>query len=465
MKKFSFKGIYWRIFFTFLATSLLATLVTLAYAVAFRQLSNDTANLIAPTEGYISSAELVLQRGGEPLLMEWLISMENYPHVNAYVFDQSGNNLLGAEIPEDVQKYAFARDEYNAQIQPLSTSEVLVKAPLTSLSGEYYLLVVELVHPFVIEGVHYYMLLGLGISIVLFALITSLLSRYLTRPIFSLKKSMRLMKGGELGVRPKDRLLKRQDEIGDLSREFYNMAHRVEQLVEDQKLLLRDVSHELRSPLARLQVANELARLDADEGIVNYLDRIELESNRLNEMIGDLLELAKLEVSNQFTYPETDLVKLVDDICHDARFEQQQENICFDTNVDTSFIHAEAKMLTSALENIIRNALLHTAKGTQVEVFLHQLQGKVCVTIRDHGTGVDEKMIPHLTKPFYRAEDARERKPEDEISKKHRGFGLGLSIAYRTVKYFNGEMKIRNHPAGGLEIECCFYFNNSEIDG
>ena len=235
-------------------------------------------------------------------------------------------------------------------------------------------------------------------------------------------------------------------------------------MVEDQKLLLRDVSHELRSPLARLQVANELARLDANDDVANYLDRIELESNRLNEMIGDLLELAKLEVPSQFSYPETDLVQLVDDICHDARFEQQQENIRFETNVAKSLIYAEAKMLTSALENIIRNALLHTAKGTQVEVCLQQMQDKVCVTIRDHGAGVDEQMIPHLTKPFYRAENARERNPEDEMTKKHRGFGLGLSIAYRTVKYFNGEMKIRNHPAGGLEIECCFYFDDSEMD-
>ena len=102
------RGIYWKIYLAFILTSVLATLVTLAYAVFYRQLSNETNNLIAPTEGYISSAELMLQRGGEPLLIEWLLTFEQHPNVNAYVFDSQGSSILVEDIHEAVSEYAFS---------------------------------------------------------------------------------------------------------------------------------------------------------------------------------------------------------------------------------------------------------------------------------------------------------------------------------------------------------------------
>lgn len=457
------KGIYWKIFFTFLSASLLATVITLVYAVAYRQLSNDTANLIAPTTGYISSAELVLQRGGEPLLMEWLISMEKYPHVNAYVFDGTGNSLLASNVPEQVIQYAFASDRYQAQINPLSSSEVLVKAPLQSLDQQYYLLVIELVHPFIIEGLYYYVLMGFVIAVIIFALIATILSRYLTRPIFSLQSSVKALSHGDLTVRPRPRLLKRSDEIGDLSREVNHMADQIEQLMADQKLLLRDVSHELRSPLARLQVANELARMDLLEeqaSAAANLDRIELEGNRLNEMIEDLLVLARTEIPSRQALQAVDITAVVQAVCHDAEFEQQQKLIQLEISEQPLLINADAKLLASAMENLIRNALLHTAKGTQVEVSIKKLDSnkkpQLEVIIRDHGAGVEADAIPHLTKPFYRAEASRQRNPEDERVNKHRGFGLGLSIAERTVKYCQGSMQISNHQEGGLMINCRF---------
>ena len=111
------RGIYWKIYLTFVLTSVMATLVTLIYAVGFRQLSNETKNLIAPTEGYISAAELMLQRGGEPLLTEWLLTFEQHPSVNAYVFDSRGVNVVGGAVPEDVERYAFSPTEFNILVQ------------------------------------------------------------------------------------------------------------------------------------------------------------------------------------------------------------------------------------------------------------------------------------------------------------------------------------------------------------
>jgi two-component system OmpR family sensor kinase/two-component system sensor histidine kinase CpxA len=153
------RGLYWKIYFSFILTSVLATLVTLGYAVFYRQLSNETNNIIAPTEGYISSAQLMLQRGGEPLLIEWLITFEQHPNVNAYVFDQQGSSILGGEVPVSVSEYAFSASEFHVKVQPLNRSEILVKAPLTSQQGGVYLLVVEFLHPFAVLDVKSYIAL------------------------------------------------------------------------------------------------------------------------------------------------------------------------------------------------------------------------------------------------------------------------------------------------------------------
>lgn len=451
------RGIYWKIYLAFILTSVLATLVTLAYAVFYRQLSNETNNLIAPTEGYISSAELMLQRGGEPLLIEWLLTFEKHPNVNAYVFDSRGSSILGGDVPKAVSQYAFSPSDFHVKIQPLNRSEILVKAPLTSRDGEFYLLVVEFLHPFAVLDVKSYIYLGLGVAIIFFAGIGFLLSGYLSRPLQRLQQTVKAIADGDLGARSGYRLRKRRDEIGDLSREFDVMADRVQTLLADQKGLLRDISHELRSPLARLQIANELARMDANELVVENLDRIDLETNRINEMIADILLLAKLDVDR---HPEqwqaTDLIHVVNQVVNDAHFEQQEQSIVIHTQKKHCWVMADEKLLSSAVENLIRNALLHTFTDTKVEITIKTIDSDFALIIRDHGPGVAEEHIPNLTKPFYRAEQARERVAQDVKQKKTggRGYGLGMAIANRIIISFDGHMAIRNHPEGGLEISC-----------
>jgi two-component system OmpR family sensor kinase/two-component system sensor histidine kinase CpxA len=451
------RGLYWKIYFSFILTSVLATLVTLGYAVFYRQLSNETNNIIAPTEGYISSAQLMLQRGGEPLLIEWLITFEQHPNVNAYVFDQQGSSILGGEVPVSVSEYAFSASDFHVKVQPLNRSEILVKAPLTSQQGGVYLLVVEFLHPFAVLDVKSYIALGLSVAIVFFAGIGFLLSGYLSRPMRRLQKTVKAIAAGDLSARSGSRLRRRRDEIGDLSREFDVMADRVQALLADQKGLLRDISHELRSPLARLQIATELARLDAGEEIVEYLDRIDLETGRVNDLIADILLLAKLEVDR---HPEqwqaTDLVNVVEQIVHDAHFEQQAQVIKFIHPKKPCLVMAEGKLLSSAFENLIRNALLHTFEHTKVEITIKEIDSDFAIIVRDHGPGVAEEHIQHLTQPFYRAEHARERIAQN-IKKQvsgGRGYGLGMAITHRVIRSFDGQMAIRNHPEGGLEISC-----------
>lgn len=451
------RGLFWKIYLAFILTSVLATLVTLAYAVFYRQLSNETSNLVAPTEGYISSAQLMLQRGGEPLLIEWLITFEQLSNVNAYVFNNQGVNVLGGVVPKPVSDYAFSASEYHVKVQPLNRSEILVKAPLTNADGKFYLLVVEFLHPFAVLDVKSYILLGLFAGIIFFAGIGFILSSYLSRPMQRLQKTVKAIAQGDLTARSGRRLGRRRDEIGDLSREFDVMADRVQTLLADQKGLLRDISHELRSPLARLQIATELARMDADESVQKYLDRIELETGRVNDLIADILLLAKLEVER---HPEqwvaTNLVEVIEQIVRDAHFEQQCQSIEFSYPQNPCWVMADSKLLSSALENLIRNALLHTRDDTQVEINIQTIDNEFVVVIRDHGPGVPEEHIENLTQPFYRAEQARERVAQNVKQQRNggRGYGLGMAIAHRVIRSFDGRMHICNHQQGGLEISC-----------
>jgi two-component system OmpR family sensor kinase/two-component system sensor histidine kinase CpxA len=338
-----------------------------------------------------------------------------------------------------------------------------VKAPLASDQG-VYLLVVEFLHPFSVLDVKSYIALGLSVAILFFGFVGFILSSYLARPMRRLQKTVMAISGGDLTARSGEKLRHRRDEIGDLSREFDVMADRLQALLSDQKGLLRDISHELRSPLARLQIATELARLDASNEVIEYLDRIELETGRVNDLIADILLLAKLEVER---HPEQwqliDLVTIVSQIVKDAHFEQQAQVIELNNPKTTCLVMADAKLLSSAFENLIRNALLHTFDNTKVEITIKAIDSDFAIIVRDHGPGVAEEHIEHLTQPFYRAEHARERTGQNMQQQQSggRGYGLGMAIAHRVVRSHDGHMAIRNHPEGGLEI-CCYlnrYYN------
>lgn len=443
------RGIFIRIYLAFMVTSLVATLVTLMLAIYYRQWSNDSVNLIAPTGGYISAAELILQRGGEPLLLEWLLTFERHPSVNAYVFDDQGISLL-ANVPDEVREYAFASDSYQARINPVGQTEILVKAPIQSYDGRIYLLVVEFLHPLAVFNLPTYLGWGFLASLVLFALWALVLTRYLSRPLLSLRASVRAFARGRWPVRINPDVLRRKDEIGELSREFEDMGARLERLISDQRQLLRDVSHELRSPLARSAVALELARLDAVPEQQEHLDRIELENQRLNELISDLLNMARLETMNdqrEWTY--VSCIRVLQQVTDDARFEHPGSDIRLLPSEDCH-IYGDERLMASACENLVRNALLHTETGTAVEVSLTSQSGQCFIHIRDHGPGVPENMLADLLRPFVRNEAARERSL-DSLNRGHRGFGLGLAIANRVALFHRGKLTLSNHPQGGLE--------------
>jgi two-component system sensor histidine kinase CpxA len=272
------------------------------------------------------------------------------------------------------------------------------------------------------------------------------LARYLSAPVGSLRRATLRLSAGELSARVGDPVDRRRDEIGQLARDFDAMAGRIENLVGSQRRLLRDVSHELRSPLARLTVALQLARDREGVQAAEALDRIERETGRLDDLIGQLLLLERLEARAPDAEAEDfDLCDLLNEVVDDASFEASatQRWVEFET-VSRCPMRGYPALVRSALDNVLRNAVRHTAEETAVEVLIDCGEQRAEITIRDHGPGVPDEHLETLFEPFSRVADARERSTG--------GAGLGLAIARRAVEVHGGTVTARNHPEGGLEI-------------
>lgn len=276
-------------------------------------------------------------------------------------------------------------------------------------------------------------------------LICFFLARYLTRRVNLLRTTTQTLAAGDLSVRVGSRLGAGRDEVTALGRDIDRMAERIEQLLEARQRLLRDISHELRSPLARLTVALELARRRAGDGARASLDRIEREAERLGELIGEVLALTRLDEGAPV--PErtaVDLTALVEAVVHDADFEGgASASVVLDAPAPIEVAGVE-ELLRRAIENVVRNAVRFTAEGTRVEVTVRAEGDRAVVRVRDHGDGVPEESLAQIFTPFYRVGTARERGAG--------GTGLGLAITARAVRMHGGDVEARNHADGGLEV-------------
>ena len=272
------------------------------------------------------------------------------------------------------------------------------------------------------------------------------LARYLTTPITKLQRATKKLAEGELQTRVGKKVTRGGDELSQLARDFDEMAERIETLVTQEKRLTQDISHELRSPLARMNVALEIAKQKANADSQPILQRIEKESNRLNEMISRLLILSKLESGGQeLEMQNINLKKLVEETVADADFEAQAKDKSVKiTAIEDSRFQGSENLLRSAVENVLRNAVRYTDERTAVEVSLKNVNGDMVIDIKDYGGGVPEDELENLFRPFYRVGEARERKSG--------GVGLGLAIAQRAVFAHKGSIKARN-TGKGLQVE------------
>ena len=272
------------------------------------------------------------------------------------------------------------------------------------------------------------------------------LALYLTSPITKLREATNRLADGDLQTRVAPGIRGRRDELADLACDFDIMAERIESLITSQQRLARDISHELRSPLARLNVALEIAKQKSTRETQPMLDRIETESNRLNEMISRLLTLARLESGSvEVDRTRIDLAELVRDVAADADFEAQANGKFVElTGAQPCVVTGSEPLLRSAIENVLRNAVRYTPDRSVVEVDLSTANGSAVLSVSDKGGGVPDEELGNIFKPFYRISESRERKTG--------GIGLGLAIAERAIAAHKGTISARNRN-GGLTID------------
>jgi len=285
--------------------------------------------------------------------------------------------------------------------------------------------------------------LFLCIAIVTTTLLSWLFAKSLTRPILRLQKSARSLSTGNWEVRI-DNTEKRQDELGQLGRDFNSMADQLEKMWSGQKRLLADISHELRSPLARLQMALGLAHQQNVDPA--SLARIEREAERMEALVSQLLELSRAE-NGVTTFSSYSLSLLFRDIFTDGQFEAANSNKALDIDeIPKLTVLVDQVLLCRAVENVLRNAIRHSTYLTTIEFTATDTEWSV--TICDDGEGLSSEECERVFAPFYRATLARERASG--------GVGLGLSIAKAAVELHHGAIKAVTREEGGLSVTLSF---------
>ena len=389
-------------------------------------------------------------------LEEYTRQLHNRRQVRLSLFDAEGRELTKqrSHRPRRIQMMARRALRTGSVVFPMMGDRNWVAGSLTGSSGNAYAVVVGLPDKPKPEQ----LLKGLGrgflgwrllMLLAISALVCLWLARSFSAPISRLRKATRQFAAGNLSIRVGDQV-KGKNEIGGLARDFDHMAERIESSVDAQQRLLRDISHELRSPLARLGVALELARQEGKPDVrQKALQRIELEAERMNEMIGQLLSLTRLESgAKELQKQDFDLAELLATLVNDADFEAKNRGgqVLFKGNGPLTF-NGSQQLLARALENVIRNAVKYTADKSTVTVELKQQDEQVSIRILDQGPGVPDEALDKLFEPFYRVADARDRQSG--------GTGIGLAIAERSVKLHAGSIKAKNLPDGGLAVEIC----------
>lgn len=405
----------------------------------------------------------ILRTKGSTALEEYVGSFQADPGVLNYMFDSMGHEVFDRQAPQPVLAVVDGLMQSSSWIQRVDSAERIIGERVIDANGNPYVVVVDFPPPSVLSRP----LLDLisadfsggrptRASVVRLAAVVGVagvfcfvLARHIAAPIDRLRSATRKIASEQLEARIGRDVLARGDELADLGRDFNGMAERIERLVTAQRQLLSDVSHALRSPLARLNVALGLARRHSAPGAGEHLDRIELETERLNTLIGQLLTMARVDSGVGLERRGVfDVAAIVDEVAMDAGYEARGRRCSVEVSgTRNCLVTGSADMIRDAIENVVRNAVRHTADGTTVAISLESRETaagpSVVVHVRDHGPGVPDMIVPRLFVPFYRGAHA---------DNNQNGTGLGLAITRRILEVHGGTTTAANADGGGLVV-------------
>jgi two-component system, OmpR family, sensor histidine kinase CpxA len=444
------RSLYWKIFLSFWLATILTIITTAWVTSEIAQKSSIPARERVFMDSYANAAVATFESGRHAALEKWLAQTGASRQMTLYLLSSTGE-IIGNQTPPEIVKQIttnLVKEELDDGL--LKFGDIIVSHEILSTSGRAYRLTAVSDKPLAhfVEIPWAGLTIRLTIAILISGLICYLLSIYLTQPLRSLRMAAKSIGTGKLNTRVGRFKGHRRDEIAELSGEFDRMASQLESLINSKERLLQDISHELRSPLARLQIAIELGRKKATQASEIEFSRMEIECLRLNTLIKEILEYARLEKSaTELNKTLINLPTLLNRIIDDANFElgSLKPGIILHNSLDCD-LYLDERLIHRALENIIRNALSYSLPNAKVGIIVHLVESskEIHIDIEDNGPGVPEEQLNKIFNPFYRVDTSREKKTG--------GYGLGLSIAQQAIKLHKGAILAKNLPGGGLLV-------------
>jgi two-component system, OmpR family, sensor histidine kinase CpxA len=439
------RRLFWKIFLPFWAAQ--AVLLFALYLRLHYRITSEHPWWIQPERREMpvlaNLAAATFEQQGQAGLATLLDSLSLPKRSQFWLVDSEGRELSGRDIPQKVLKDAAAAGKSEGLHR---SYEANVLAATAATTQGKYVLIAELVPPPLAERVPGDILWTLKLGTIFSAIICFLIAHYLTKPIERLRDATNQLARGNLDIRAGDNLGNRRDEIADLVRDFDSMAGELRKQIKSERSLLSGVSHELRSPIARMRLALTLARRADDSEREEMLDRIEQDTIQLDSMLEQILTVARME-SGQIKpkFENLSLSELLDDVLHDAKFEAAGRNVAINyEGVENVQVNGDPGMLRSAIENVVRNAIFYSGQGGKVEVKLGTMATGAFIAVRDNGPGVPEDRLKLIFEPFYRVDDSR--------GSTTGGMGLGLALADNAMRAHEGGIMARNLDPHGLEV-------------
>ncbi|MEX5353966.1 HAMP domain-containing sensor histidine kinase [Pseudomonas juntendi] len=437
------RSLFWRI----LASFWLAIALVAGLSILLGHMLNQDAWILSRHPGLNTLASHWAQHYEQEGLESAQRFLERRKHrykIDVQVLDENGQAVVPGTFPR--RAAAFEARQHNDQ-RHLPWRR-LTEEYTSPQSGETYLLIYRIPHP-ELNAWHRESLLwplsALGIALVVLTLFSLLVTLSITRPLSRLRGAVHDLGQTSYQQNSLARLAARRDEFGVLANDFNKMGARLQSLIGSQRQLLRDVSHELRSPLARLRIALALAERAEPEQRQALWPRLTRECDRLEDLISEILALARVDAEQSHAEP-VDLNAVLGSVRKDAQLSAPEQELRLEATPGLT-LQGWPTLIERAVDNLVRNALRFNPAGQPIELRAERDQDRIVLSVRDHGPGVAEEHLAQLGEPFFRA-------PGQEAP----GHGLGLAIARRAAERHGGSLKLENHPQGGfvatLELPC-----------